>query len=114
MSALLAGLGALFAMRHVMFGAFVPAGLADICAECANCLDMGATSGHGSSSKRTNLGAVHIQRYALNHHLDVGLVQTGSCAMVTGHGAGVASVNAGTVLLMRHGDFPKTGFDTAK
>ncbi len=114
MSALLAGLGALLAMRHVMFGTFVAAGLADISAECADCLGMDAASGHGSSSKRANLGAVHIQRNALDHHLDVGLVQTGSCAMVTGHGAGVASLNAGVVLLVRHGDFPKTGFDTAK
>lgn len=101
-------------MRHVMFGTFVAAGLADIRAECADCLNMGATSGHGSRSKRTNLGAVHIQRDALDHHLDVGLVQTGSCAMVTGHGAGVASFNAGVVLLVRHGDFPKTDLDTAK
>ena len=27
--------------------------------------------------------------------------------MVAGHGAGVASFNAGVVLLMRHGDFPE-------
>jgi len=110
----MAGLGALLAMRHVVFGAFVAAGLADISAECADCLGMGATSGHGSSSKRTNLGAVHIQRDALSHHLDVGFMQAGSCAMITGHGAGVTSFNAGVVLLIRHGDFPKTGFDTAK
>ena len=70
---------------------------------------MSATSGHGHSSKRTNLGAVHIQRDALDYHLDVDLVQTESCAMVAGHGAGVASFNAGVVLLMSHPDFPKTG-----
>ena len=77
-------------------------------------MGMGATSGHGSSSKRTNLGAVHIQRDALGHHLDVGFMQAGSCAMVTGYGACVTSVNASVVLLMRHGDFPKTVFDMAK
>ena len=76
-------------------------------------MGMGATSGHGSSSKRANLGAVHIQRNALDHHLDVGLVQTGSCAMVTGHGTGVASFNASVVLLMRHRDFQNRS-ETAK
>ena len=107
MSAQLAGLRTLLAMRHVVFGTFVAAGLANIGTECADCLGMGATSGHGSGSKHTNLGAVHIQRDALDHHLDVSLVQTGSCAMVTGHGAGAASFNAGVVLLVRHDDFPE-------
>lgn len=77
-------------------------------------LSMGAAPGHGSSSQRTNLGAVCVQRNALSHHLDVSLVQTRSCAMVTGNRAGVAGFNARVVGLMRHDDFLKTGFDTAQ
>ena len=96
-------------MRHIVFGTFVPARLADVSAKCADRFGVDTTPGHGSCSQCTNLGAVHIQGDAVGHHLDVGFVQTGSCAMVTGHGTGVASFNAGVELLMRHGDFPKTG-----
>ena len=96
-------------MRHIVFGTFVPAGLTDVSANCADRFGVSAIPGHGSCSQCTNLGAIHIQGDAVGHHLDVGFVQTGSCAMVAGHGAGVASFNAGVELLMRHGDFPKTG-----
>lgn len=100
------GFGTFLAMRHFMFGTFVAAGLAGISAQRTDRLGVGATPGHGRYSQCTNLGAIDIQCNALGHHLDVGFVQTGSCAMVTGHGTGIASFNAGVVLLMRHGDFP--------
>ena len=106
-SALMTGFGTLLAMRHLVFGTFIPTGLADLSAECADRFGVGATPGHGSCSKCTNLGAIHIQGDALDHHLDVGFVQTGSSAMVTGDGTGVASFNTGVELLMRHGDFLK-------
>ena len=106
---MMTSLGAFLAMLHIVFGTFVPARLADVSANCADRFGVGATTGHGCCSQCTNLGAIHIQLDAVGHHLDVGFVQTGSCAMVTGHGTGVASFNAGVELLMRHGDFPKTG-----
>lgn len=109
LSALMASLGTLLAMRHLVFGTFVPAGLADVSAKCADRFGVGATPGHGSYSQRTNLGAIHIQCDALGHHLDVRFMQTGSSAMVTGHGTGVASFNAGVVLLTRHGGSPEIG-----
>lgn len=106
LSALMAGCGALLTMRHMVFRTFVPAGLADLSAKCADRFGVGATPSHGSYSQCANLGAIHIQCDALGHHLDVGFMQTGSSAMVTGHGTGVASFNAGLVLLMRHGGSP--------
>ena len=102
-------LGAFLAMRHIVFGTFVLARLADVSANCADRFGVGTTPGHGSCSQCTNLGAIHIQFDALDHHLDVRFMQTGSCAVVACHGTGVASFNAGVELLMRHGDFLKTG-----
>jgi len=104
LSALMASLGALLAMVYVVFGTFIPAGLADVSAKCTDRFGVGATPGHGSCSQCANLGAIHIQFDALDHHLDVRFVQTGSCAMVTGHGTGVASFNAGVVFLVGHCD----------
>lgn len=102
----MASLGTLLAMRHLVFGTFVPAGLADVSAKCTDRFGVDATPGHGSCSQCTNLGAIHIQCNALGHHLDVSFMQTGSSAMVTGYGAGVASFNAGVVFLVGHCDSP--------
>ena len=88
-------------MRHFVFGTFVPAGLTDVSAKCANRFSVDATPGHDSYSQCTNLGAIHIQGDALGHHLDVRFIQAGSSAMVTSHDTGVASLHAG-VELMRH------------
>ncbi len=98
----MARLGTLFAMRHFVFGTFVPAGLADVCAKRANRFSVDATPGHGSYSQCANLGAIHVQGDALGHYLDVRFMQAGSSAMVASHGAGVASLHAGVERLMRH------------
>ena len=102
LSAQMASLGALLAMRHLVIGALISARLADVSAEGADRLGVGATSGHGSCSQRANLRAINVYRNALDHHLDVRFVQTRSSAMVTGHGTSVAGLYAGVERLMRH------------
>ena len=109
LSALMTGFGTFLAMRHLVFGTFVPAGLADVSTKCADRFGVLACPGHGRCSECTDLGAVHVQGDAFGHHLDIWFMQTGSCAVVTGHGAGVASFNTGVIGLMRHGGSPEGG-----
>ena len=98
----MASLGTLLAMRHLVFGTFVPAGLADVSAKCADRFGVGATPGHGSYSQRTNLGAIHVQRNTPGHHLHIRLLQARSGAVITGDDASVTGLNAGGMNLVWH------------
>ena len=75
LSALLAGFDTLLAVLHLMVGAFVTAGLADVCAQGANGCGMLAAAGHGCCGQRADLGTIYIQGDALCHHLHVLLLQ---------------------------------------
>ena len=103
LGALVAGLGALLAVFHVLLGAFVATRLADVGAQGADGIGVLATAGHRGGGQLANRSAVHIERDAARHHLDVLLVQAGCGAMIAGHGAGVAGFEARKVFLVRHG-----------
>jgi hypothetical protein len=62
-------------MVHVMLGALVTAGLADVRARFADRFGVFAASCHSRSRDRTNLSAIHVQRNAPDHHLYIGLLQ---------------------------------------
>ena len=92
-------------MRHVVFGTLVAARLTDVGTKAANSLGMLASTCHHRRRKCADIGAVHIQRNAARHHLDVGLLQTRGDAVVAGGSASVAGVDAGLVFLVGHGEF---------
>lgn len=113
--ALKAGFGAFLAMDHAvvaMLGAFVSARLANIGAQRANGFGVFAASSHCRSCKRADLSAIHVQRNAPRHHLDVLLLQAGSRAMIAGNNAGVARFNARIKCFMTHVGTP--GYVTQK
>jgi len=89
-----------------MFGAFITARLANIGAQRANSFGMFAAPGHGRRCKRADLSAIHVQRNAPRHHLDVLLLQAGSRAMVAGNNAGVARLDARIKCFMTHFNTP--------
>ena len=93
---------ALLAMVCLVACAFLAAFLAYIGAHLADCTGELATSRHISGSEATNLGAVHIERDAAGHHLDILLLQTGCGTVVAGYGAVVTGIDAGLELIVRH------------
>jgi hypothetical protein len=99
---LVAGLGAFLAMLHLVLGALVTTGLADVGAQAANGFGMFAATGHQGCSQRADLGAIHVQRDASSHRLHVLLLQARSSAVIAGHCASVARFDAGIEFLMRH------------
>jgi hypothetical protein len=90
------------AVAHLVPGAFISAGLADVSAYLADSLGELAAPRHVCGGEAADLRAVHIQGYAARHHLDVLFLQARCRAMVAGDGAGVTGFDAGCVLLVRH------------
>jgi len=101
-SALKACLGALLAMRHVVLGALVTARLTDVGTQGADSPGMFAATGHCRRSQRADLRAIHVQRNAPRHRLDVLLLQTGSRAVIAGNNTSVAGFNTIIEGLMTH------------
>lgn len=58
------------------------AGFADFCAYSAKVPDVLAAPGHCSRCSGADVCAIHIERNALRHHLDVIFFQTGRRAMI--------------------------------
>lgn len=104
---LVAGLGAFLAVLHLVLGALVSTGLADVGAQAANGFGMFASTGHCGRCQSADLGAIHVQRDASSHRLHVLLLQAGSSAVIAGRCAGVARFDAGIEFLMRHFYFLK-------
>jgi hypothetical protein len=98
----LAGTGTLLAVGHLVPGAFLCAGLADLRTHAANLIGALAVAGHGTGRKDTGFRAVNVQRDATRHGRYVVLVQTGRSAMVARHGALIAGFDALGILLMWH------------
>lgn len=85
-------------MRHVLvLAAFVCARLANVGAQGAQGFGMLAVTRHEGSRDGAELGAIHVQRDALCHHLDIRLFEAGRCAVVASQGAGVAGFDAAAV-----------------
>lgn len=93
-------------MRHLVLGALVTARLADVGTQGADSPGMFAATGHCRRSQRADLRAIHVQRNAPRHHLDVLLLQAGSRAMVAGNNAGVARLDARIKCFMTHFNTP--------
>tara|TARA_B100001105_G_C22399454_1_gene448590 strand:+ start:804 stop:1118 length:315 start_codon:yes stop_codon:yes gene_type:complete len=101
-----ARLGALLAVVMLVPATLVATRLADLRAQLAQLLGEVAAPGHVASRQAADCGAVHVQRDASRHHLDVLLLQAGRGAVVTGVSAGVARLDAGLVLLVSHLETP--------
>ena len=96
-------------MRHAMPGMLCTlsaAGLTNVRTKRTNGFGVFATTRHGRRRQRADLRAIHVQRNAPRHHLDVWLLQAGSRAMVAGHNASVASFNTRLECLMAHFTLP--------
>jgi hypothetical protein len=63
-------------MVHIVPGAFVSAGLANVSAFRAEMTGVLAATGHCSGSELTDGRAVHVKRDAAGHHLDIFFLQT--------------------------------------
>lgn len=74
-STLVACLGAFLAVVHLMLGALVATGLANVGAQGANGFGVLTATGHRRCGKCANSGAVHVYRNALCHHFDVCFMQ---------------------------------------
>ena len=96
------GLGALLAVVRRMAFAFLAAGLANLRADLANRASELTAARHHRSGQAADLRAVHVERDAAGHLPDVGLLQAGRGAMVAGVGAGLASLNAFSELIVGH------------
>ncbi len=81
-------------MLHFMLDAFFTAGLANVSAQRTNFGCMHAVSRYRRCGKGTGLGAVDVQRNALNHHFHVVFLQAGRHTMVAFSSAVVAGLQA--------------------
>lgn len=86
--------GALLAVLHFMLNAFFAAGLANISAERTNFGCMHAVTRHRRCGKGTGLGAVDVQRNALDHHFHVVFLQAGRRTVVAFCSAVIAGLQA--------------------
>lgn len=98
----MAGPRAGLTMVHVMLCALVTAGLADVCARFTDRFSVFAASCHRCGRDRTNLSAIHVQRNTPGHHLDIGLLQAYSGAVIAGDDASITGLNAGGMNLVWH------------
>jgi hypothetical protein len=89
-------------MRHLVFCTLVATGLANIGAQGANCFAVLAAARHRCRSQCADLSAIDVQCDAMRHHLDVGLMQTRSCTVITGYCARIACFYAGVEFLGVH------------
>jgi len=94
-----AGLGAALAMAVGMSVAFIGAGQAYLAAEPAEMPSHLAVARHGTGRQRADGRAIHIQRHAADHHLDIAFLQAFGKAGIAGGGTGVAGIDAGLVLV---------------
>jgi hypothetical protein len=97
-----AGLGAQAAMFQRVLGAFFRAHFADLGANPPNVIDHFAVAGHVCSCQTTDLRAVHIQLDTACHLVHILFRETGYGALITGIGAIVARLDAGSKLFMNH------------
>lgn len=91
---LAASLRAALAVIHLVFGAFIGARLANLCAKATKRMSEFTSSGHVTRRQAANLGAINIQLYAARHALDVLFREAGYGAVVALCSAGITCVNA--------------------
>lgn len=92
------------AMRHLVLAAFITACVADFGACLADQRGEFTAARHVGCCAAAYLRAVHVERDATRHHLDVIFLQAGSGAKIACVGACIASFNTRFILLLSHGD----------
>jgi hypothetical protein len=90
-------------MLGIVLAALPGAGRADLGALAAQRLRKRARACHEAGREAADLGAVHVQRNAARHHLDILLAQAGARAAVAGGGAGFACVDTVLEVHLVHG-----------
>lgn len=96
---------ALLTMRVRVLCTFIATGLADIGASCADRFGELTAPGHETSGHPANGSTVDIEGDAARHHLDIVFLQAGGGTVVARVCTGIAGINAGSILLMSHGEF---------
>ena len=99
---------AVLAVLCLVLAAFFTAAAADLGAGAAEFLGDLAAAGHGRRSQEAGLCAIHVERDAARHRLNVLLLQAGSRAVITGCGAFVARRYAAGEVLVGHISLLKT------
>ncbi len=99
-----AGVGALLAVVHLVFGAFFLAEAADVGAVAQQALGAFRAAGHEAGRQGADVGAVAVKLNAAGHHLHVVFLQAGGGAVFAGCHAGGQGLEQALVLLV-HGDW---------
>lgn len=89
-------------MIHLELGAFIAAGFADFRAQPTYLAGKFAAARHHAGSKAANRRTVNVERDTAGHHHRVGLLQAGGRAMVAFIRAGIADIDTGSVVIVRH------------
>jgi hypothetical protein len=92
--------GAGSAMVDFVLGALLGAGLANVGAQGADRLHVFTAPGHRRRGQLADSGAIHVERDAPRHHLDVLLLQACRGAVIARDSALVAGFNTGRMLLV--------------
>ncbi len=90
----------MLAVVVLVFAAYFCAGLADLGAKLAQSAGVLAFHRHELCGKATERRALHIKADTAAHHVDIGFIEAGYCAVVTGFGAKVAGVNTSAQIVL--------------
>ena len=104
-----ARLGAALAMVHLVLGAFLAAGLAHVCAQCADLLGKLARACHRPCGVTTQRGAVKVETYAAGKSSNILFCEARRRAVIARIGAAFARLDAVGILFMGHRDSPREG-----
>jgi hypothetical protein len=97
-----AGGGTLLTMVVLVLGALIAATLANLCAQPAQLLCEVTTAGHVCRGLPADSRAVHVQRNATRHHLDVLLLQAGGRTVIACISTSVARLDTVLIHLVGH------------
>lgn len=98
-----AGLRTLLAVLRLVFGAFICASLAHLCAQMAYSGDELAAARHIGCCQAADLRAIHIQSNTARHHFYIVFLQAGGGAVIANIRTDITRFNTGFILLMSHG-----------
>lgn len=104
-SAKLAGLGASFAVFHVVFRALGAARLAGLGAQRANRVSLCALARNGGCCQTTNIGTFQVQCNATGHRFRLVFIQASGCALEARSRTVVAGAKTFNFFLAQHVGF---------
>jgi hypothetical protein len=82
-----ASISALLAMLVFVFSTFLAASITNVSAQTADFISESIALGHKAGRRAAYFSAIHIQFYALRHHLHILLLQASGCTMIAKSGA---------------------------